>query len=72
MAEKIVITAIEIKIPGIAQPEIERLEIVFKKLFFNSLFPKLQKKENEIRIVEVVIIRKSVFKFKANKLILAR
>ena len=62
-----VITAIDIKMPGIAYPEIERFEIIFKKLFFKSLFPKLHKKANESKIEEVVRIRKSEFKFKANK-----
>ena len=42
--DKNVITAIAIKIPGIAYPEIERFEIKINVLFFSALFPKLQKK----------------------------
>ena len=48
--DKNVITAIAIKIPGIAYPEIERFEIKINVLFFIALFPKLQKKKIKLKI----------------------
>ena len=58
--EKNVITAIAIKSPGMAYPEIDRFEIKFKKLFFKILFPKLQKKAKEISMRDVTNIKRNV------------
>ena len=66
--DKNVITAIAIKIPGIAYPEIERFEIKINVLFFIALFPKLQKKENKIKNKDVVTIKINVLKFNSKTL----
>ena len=60
--ERKLIIDTDIIIPGIAYPEIDKFEMKFKNLFFNTLFPKFVTKESVININAVIVIRKKVFK----------
>ena len=53
----------EIIIPGIAQPDIDKFDKKFKKLFFKTLLPKFTIIEKRIRIVDVQNIKIKVLKF---------
>ena len=60
--EKKLIIDTEIMIPGIAQPEIERLLKTLKKRFFKTLFPKFVKIATDIKRNDVKKISKKVLK----------
>ena len=67
--ERKLIIETAIMMPGIAYPEIERLEIKFKNLLFSTRFPKLTKNEKNIISDDVQNIKKKVFKFISIKFI---
>ena len=64
--EKKLIMETEIIIPGIAYPEIERLEKKFKNLFFKTLLPKFVNRAREITKNAVQNMSMKVLKFNFN------